>query len=360
MLHSAEKIKHQRLLVEALRLRALRAATPTERADLNRELAEEAVALHRMTRVDPALELLSPEQVKARIVALVHERVAINQVLAQVDAAIRQGKGSSEARHRFPVQRSLLLGRLRLLERRLGLLRTGRDLEQPTWLHPSRVRVQRPKIGLPPLYHMPAPIEVVALIRAVAAGLHRKQGEGDRPFRARLKAYVNRALARYIVRSQVHRVPPEQALAEAVQETLTADPPALEAEADEGGVVADPVADLMASAVETPEAAAAVVAVTSGPGPSVDAVTAADVDKIVMAAETVEAQAAIAAPMVVEAAVPAPSAVALMLPAPVVPASAVEDDLDEDEEAAPNRAFTILLVGGVAVVVGILLFTRRG
>lgn len=374
----AARIRHQRLAVEALRLQYHRTTDPMVRATLGRRLSAAAQALRQLLpaspryaeRSGPRTEALAPDQAKARLAVVGRELTGVTDVLTRLEGLIRQGKGPPAARHRYLVQRNMLFVRRKVLNHRLKLLQSGRDMEQPLWLHPSRVHIQRQKLELPALYNVPTAAEVAAIIRLLASVLRRRsvEAESDRSFRTRLASYAKRALVRYINTSQVERVPLEQAMSLAVQETIAGDTSALEAEAEQGGVVPDEEADTVAPAVEA-SAAIAEVASDSQPAPSTSteqgdmAIPPAEVDKILVDAETAEAQAVVGAEptsLAVDAIIPEPTAIAMPI---AMPAAALAKFDEEAEEGFLSGEIygipKIYILGGVVIVLGSLLFMNR-
>jgi len=338
----ARSISRQRKLVEGLRLQALR-AQGSDRAALNRQLAVETLALKGLLgELGQAFERLSPEQARARSVALNHELAATSRAILLLEARMKKAK--AELRHQLVLRRNMLATRKGLLQHRLGLLRGGVDLEQPVWLHPAKVAVQRHRLALPSLYNVPSPSETTEILRSVGSRVGRRQGESDRAFRDRLKAYAKRALVRYIMA----RSSGTPQIASVVDETIATDAPAIEAEADAGGVVPDPVADAMTSVVDAPESVEALTAMVAPSDAAVAAVTPEMVDQVVMVAEAAELQGGSEPPITVESEIEA---------APVAVEPAPDEEEEEGEQRLPGMA--VLFAGGIVVVLGYLLLSGR-
>jgi hypothetical protein len=279
----AERLADQRDVVLGLRLRWAAAATPVEKAALSRKLGAELIKLRRLTDATklsaldtPGVMRITPFAAQALITAIIGE-------IRQVEAALA-GNGIKA----FPLRRTRLQVRRRFLRKRLRLLRTGFDIERPVRLAPHLIKIPRVALVLPEDYELPTAAETATLTRLVGLALVRRPGEPQKQFRDRLRAYVQRALVRFVLFRR--RLKAEQAIPAAIEETVRVDAPALEAEVTAGGIAADPVAEQMEPVtMETADTIATVAIDLQPPVPAetIKEPTAAEVDQAVVQASVV-------------------------------------------------------------------------
>jgi hypothetical protein len=285
----ARRIAKQRAYVFALRFQRSQAKNLVEKLKIERELLVEVGKLKRMVtgasrKGQPAgVETLVPIEVKMRASVVQQEIAALDQVLVRLGQARVSGIA---AKRRVALQRQMLTSRKKLLLRRLGLLVRGQDLEQAPAIDPSLARYKRTRLTLPAVYTVPTAGDTITLIRLVAANLVRKQAESDKAFRLRLRAYSQRALVRFISKSQ--EAASGQALADAVEETILVDGPAIESEVAAGGLVSDPAGAAVDAIIEPVADELAAVVFDLQPevsGPT----TLEEVDSVLASADATEA-----------------------------------------------------------------------
>lgn len=252
----ARRLARQRQIVLQLRRQLDQAEDPASRAFAERRLKEEAGKLRRMLRgakkrrlrrPQPRIQTLDAYQARARQVAITRELSAIDKTLGRLARLSRKGARRA-VRRQLRIQYQMLKARQKLLIHRLRLLEHGKDLEQAPRVHPSRLPIQRAKLGLPRTYSAPQPGEVIVALRLLASSLKRHSGESDRRFRFRLRAYLQRALVRYLHKK--HQMSANQALVQSVEETVEVDSPAIEAEVEQGAFAADPAAEAVDAMIE--------------------------------------------------------------------------------------------------------------
>lgn len=288
----AHRIAQQRVVVLKAKKRWREADNPKDRLIIARDLVGEAKTLRRMVRgaeqsakATTHVENLVPVQARARKVVVLARLKQVGNAMQRIRKASRTANGVS-AKRRLAIQHTMLQAHQKLLLRRLQLLKHNQDIEQGPQVHPTQVAIQRVRLTMPQVYEVPTAGELIVATRLLAASLTRNSSESDRMFRARLRAYTKRAVVRFLNKRQ--QMSPNDALVAAVEETIDVDAPAIEAEADAGGFVADPVADTTEGLLEPIADEIDSVVVDIQPeveeaDPSVD-----EVDDILAEAETVE------------------------------------------------------------------------
>lgn len=296
----AQRIAKQRVVVLKAKKRRKEADNPKERLLATRDLLAEAKTLHRMVKGaekagrGPVVEELSADQALVRKKAVLAALKQTGQALSRVRTMLRK-RTKPATKRRLVLQFQMLQARKQLLLRRLKLLQRNQDVEQGPLVLPSQVSIQRVRLSLPSVYEVPTPGELIVLTRLIAAALTRNPGETDRTFRARLRAYTKRATVRFLAKRR--QLNANDALVAAAEETINVDAPAIEAEADAGGFVLDPVSEAVAPLLETiaDEIDGTVADIQSELDADVDE---SDVDDILAEAETAEADLASSPPEV--------------------------------------------------------------
>lgn len=231
-----------------------------------------------------AVQEVSPEQAQARMTIVAQRSQVLNKELVQVVKAWREQKGNPLVRRNLQLKYQLLVTERVHLQRRMTLLRQGRDYVLPRRLAPHQIRVARKMLRLPSVLPTPTVDETAALVGLLASRIQRRPEDTDATFRERLVAYLRRALVRWSNRKAA-RTPDDEAVVGAVAETLTEDQEALEAEAQAGGAAADPVSDVFGPLVESEPVQEQVDAAIDNIQPSV--VQAADPGEVVVQAEAI-------------------------------------------------------------------------
>lgn len=301
----AHRLARQRAKVLKLRNELQQAKNPIQKAKAKRDLLHETALLRRMTegakkswQPGGPTEDLSPAQVKARTLVVRKQLSHVDNAISKLNRLARKAKKGARLRQ-IGIQHQMLGARKRLLTHRLDLLSAGKDLERAPRVHPSQVGIQRVKLDLPSVYEVPQPGETIVLLRMIAGSLRRNAGESDKMFRSRLRAYTRRALVRFLAKRK--HMNANDALVSAAQETIQVDSPAIEAEADAGGFVSDPVAEAVDALIEpvSEELNAAVVDIQ--PEVSESPVSEEDVEPLLSEAEAVESDLASSPPEVQDA-----------------------------------------------------------
>lgn len=254
------RMAQQRNVVLQLATQLDQAATSEDKLRLQDQLRTESNKLARMVagarrkiaRRGHSLpvEAVTPEQAAARKSNVVQRLHDVNVEIAQISILWEKNKGNHAVRQSLRLKYQLLLTERVHLHRRLVLLRHGKDYVQPRWLSPMHVRVWRKKLGLPVSYPTPSVTETDSLIRLLATRIERRKEDTDQTFRERLLSYVRRALVRW-AHYRSRGAPPDASVAQAAMETIQEDSPAIEAEADAGGTIQDPAADVFIPMVES-------------------------------------------------------------------------------------------------------------
>ena len=236
----AEKVSARRAKLEALRKQQLKQAAALVTAAKVKELQD----ARRFKPFD--IKKVEPNEAKARVQTILRKIAALNREITKLTARIASMTPGVQRAVLFN-RRAKLAAEKSGLERRLKLLRQGRDKVQ---VRRVRVQKQRPQIRLTPgVVFRPAPDLVTVLVRYLAQRIPRRPGESRRHFLLRLRIYVQRALARYAANAASEPDPNAAAEAAAVA-TVTEDAPAIEAEVDAGGVAEDDASDAMTEVAE--------------------------------------------------------------------------------------------------------------
>ena len=255
------RMAEQKDLVLKLALELDQAASSEDKIRIQKQLQEESNKLARMvtgfrrrmlrsgTR-GLAVEDVTPEQAKARTSIVLQRIQAVNKEIAQVAKLWNENKGNAYVRQNIRMKYQILLTERVHLQRRLTLLQHGRDFVMPRKISAHQVRVARKRLGLPPMFHTPTVDDTGALIALLVTRIERRKEDTDATFRERLLAYLRRALLRWSHRKMAGG-PADEAVVGAVAETLQEDSAALEAEADAGGTIADPVTDVFVPLTES-------------------------------------------------------------------------------------------------------------
>lgn len=254
------RMAKQKDLVLQLASELSQAATSEDQIRLRKQLQEESLQLSRMIigfrrrksrgpgRM--ATREVSPEQVKARIQVILQRAEQIREAIDQVAKTWAENKGNAAVRRNLQARYQSLMAERVHLHRRMMLLREGRDYLLPRPLAAHQVRVARKRLNLPPVIATPTVNETGALVGLLVTRIQRRKEDTDDTFRERLVSYLRRALVRWSNRKAA-QAPADEAVVGAVAETLSEDSAALEAEADAGGSVQDPVADVFGPLVDS-------------------------------------------------------------------------------------------------------------
>lgn len=302
-----KKIGLKRREVIQLIQAASSASNTAERAQIQKQVEEEvkklaglvAVAHKKKKRAfsggSAGVVQITPEQAKTRL-AQVQANLAETEKGLKVLAAkqaVKKGPPAVLKKRRDRIQ-VLRIKKAKLL-RRVLLLQKNLDFARPIKIHPSRVAIQRRPLGLPRAWAVPSAADTTVIIRLLGTQVKRLPGENDTLFLQRLRAFTQRALIRF-VNTKTAGLESAAAVRQAVEATLVEDAPALNAEAEAGGVVIDPVAESMdtviqpvAEQLETAAEDTQVEVPAGSPSPQ-------EVDQVLQAAEEAEVDAAQAPP----------------------------------------------------------------
>lgn len=261
----SDGITKQKDTVLQLRQLLSRAPKPHQKASIQRRLDAESKKLADLIagakqKVQRAASPIPPGAKPVEAAAARAATSAVTSQLAQIESAIKKvkpllkgQKGSTVVKHQAQTQTRLLNAQRARLHRRLTLLQKGMDLERPRKLSPGQVGKQRPRLGMPRIYEVPAPSDVSTTIRLIGAQVPRRSGEDATQYRHRIRAYTQRSLVRLANKKSVEKLATPVAIRTAVVETLQEDAPAIESEAQAGGIVVDPVAEMMDVAIDPVE-----------------------------------------------------------------------------------------------------------
>ena len=152
------------------------------------------------------------------------------------------------------------------LKYRHSLLAKNRGVIPSRVLSRHQLSFQLPEMGVPEKFIAPNRERTAVVIRLIALNRPRKEGESEDVYRAVLKAYVKRALLRYINKPSGNptiftgfakprlRQPSlkaaTMAINQAIDETLREDQAALEEAAKQGGVPEDPISNVVDVSVQ--------------------------------------------------------------------------------------------------------------
>jgi hypothetical protein len=359
---AGKKVGHHRR--EVLRLRAAVTTAPDAAsrahlaAQLSAEIKQLAAAVHVANKKrDRArrggmtgVEKVTAAQAKSRFSGTKLELAKTDKLLKALTSkkALKRGGPAVQQRNKARVQ--LLIIKKLHLQRRHGLLKRGLDFERPVRLHPSRVPIQRVKLTLPAAWSVPSHADITVLIRLLGSQVKRLPHESDRRFVQRLRAYSQRALIRFVNLRATHITGPT-AIRQAAEATIAEDGPALNAESEAGGVVADPTAEAVDNLIQPVSDQLDAAAEDMQSEIPAGEPTHEELEKILGAASEAEADAA---------------------GAPIEPADEMEEDLiaadepfapdifelDEEfvEEETPEEGVNPMLVMGVIGGLGLLWF----
>lgn len=294
-----------RIATQSARLVEVQSLVPEDGAQAavkHRKISQETKALAGLVAASKAMRqrrLVKPtgvkhigkEAAKARKSAVQRERKAVQQQIVAVEKARKKARGS--VKMGLEQQKAVLQAKERELITRTQLLGKDSDLDLPPRFAPSALGFERKPLTLSPAFVPPTKSEVIVAAQSVAQALKPKTTDTPEEQKLKIHGLTERVLVRQ-ARNKMLAKPPQQALADAVVETLRVDGPTIEAEVKlSGGLAQDPAAQAMApfisdSLVEVHEAAEQV----KPPVPMKDP-TAAEVHQVLQEAqaEMVKAQA---------------------------------------------------------------------
>lgn len=294
-----------KVAVQAAKVQAARdvpAEDPQTAALKQRALDEETKKLAGLVAAARVLEAAKQSPVgeavigaaaaKPRIAAVEAQKKDVAQALK--DVTVEERKASNPAvQAALGTRKAQLVAQQKELEHRAGLLAHGKDVVKPARIEPARVEVQRKPLALPPSFPSPKPIDVMMVARVLTADVKPGAGEPLEAQATRIRGLTERALARK-AQGEALGKPSDQALAEAVKETIRLDKPAIDAEIRAGGLVKDPAGEAMAIFVDAVAPEVVQTAVTTSPSVPASAPTPAQVDQLLTVADEIVVTAAAA------------------------------------------------------------------
>jgi hypothetical protein len=190
---------------------------------------------------------LNANEQKLRLQNVERQYAAVESQIGMAKNLFNKSKGDPALRKRAATKLTLLHTTLAGLKYRRGLLFRGRGVRLHPVAEPHQMTNTLKPLGIPGIFRSPDRADAALAIRLVATNRPRRKDEHEDRYRGTLRAYAKRALVRKINKPHLSN---ELAVAEAVQETLAEDAPAIEEAASLGAVPSDDLGNIVDSAMQ--------------------------------------------------------------------------------------------------------------
>lgn len=265
---------------------------------------------------------------------------AKKEVKAREEAKKEEAKKDNSVRKPLDTRAAALAKEEEVIRDRLILLDRGQDIKKPPKVAADKTPIPRPRLPLPAQTVPPADAETVLISRILAKSMPRLRDETVEQYEMRLREMTKRVLAR-LADFSMKTESREQAIEEAIRQTLEADTHIIQKEVESTGAVAvDEAADMMDPYVD--KVAADINAAATEVAPPIPAANPTPEEAAVIEKEAEKEQILAAA-------------------APREQSDEIAEDILLAEEPVPLEASDIfrprnLLIGGAVVVGGFFLY----